>query len=663
MSQIDKIELTDDRIDLDLALRAAKQVAERVRSLSANIDSSSDSLLFYSRTRVKSRSSILGKEIRKKKDGKLYNFRKMTDLVGYRIVTLYPTELKSAMDHVKSILLAGKSLREPLFMDGPLVHDFKEILFYGAESNSYYKECSEYVKKYLFEDGINWKKDNKSTTNPPLEEIDLLIERTVGTPENKADYYSSAHFIIYSISYIDSKRITIPIEVQVRTALEDIWSEVNHKQLYKLKSDTAWTYEYEKHYRQAISSSSDLKANISSGLEKITQFSEVSVSAIRARKELVSPRLKNNPNSLPSEATIIFDVSLVGYIIYILGHAHRDYFQRYYIDFANQIVGMRVSQFTSNDVLEKLDEARSALLEADEELSKLKASQELDSPESILIDERRRLLNLEQIRLKITALLWCGAFLEKEEFRVLEDPNSSDPNKTLSEESDELEDITDFAADIAREYYHELCIFMNENGSRVQPVTMIGYWKAIVASCFDRELAWEEIQKCYQRYRSGFDECLTDDSVYHCLLRAEYAEHALWRALDFLEPLDSDLLLQGKLPSKRDALYEQIRMAFVLAYEAYELSSGHEHGQGDLTFGFSSSLRFRCIDLCFSAIMAIDNHLGRLVTGDLLSSYDKQILRMVQDARNADDLQLSEHGIDYMQFHENCSIVIIICET
>lgn len=651
----DPITLQSDKLDLDRVLRAARQVSERVQSLSANLGASADSLLFYTRGRVKSRSSIYGKEFKKRRGGNIYSYRNMTDLVGYRIVTLYPNQLNLAMNHISALLTAGQSLQQPIFEPGPLVHNLKEVIFFGADLDRYYRNCAEIFKDILKKD---WLKHSSAEENLNHNNIEKYVDDFIKITGNEKGYYSSAHFIVYATCYIDDVLIRLPIEVQVRTALEDIWSEVNHERLYKVKSDTAWTYEYEKLYYETESLSDDLKTHISFGLEKISSFSEKSLETINERKKLVSGRLNRDDQVVPDASEKVFDISFIGYLIFILGNPFREYFQQLYVDFAAEIEGLRVSEFVSNDVLVKLDEARSSLVLASIALDNLAEVHAPNSAEAMLIMERQRLLGLELARLEIVALMWCGAVLDGDEFRFASLESTAEGTAGQATDSSETDDNE--VTLIAKRMYHELCLIMSDPNALVQPVTMIGFWKSVIAAVFDEELAWEEIQNCYHRYKSGDDECLSADSVYHCLVRTEFAELTLWRAIDFAVPLNLDLLRAGRLPAKRDALFDRLRSSFFVSFEAYELARGHEQGQGDLTFGFSSSLRFRCMDLCLTSLLTVDGSLGFPIVAPLVEQYEDEILTMVDDAKGASKLDLAQYGIDEVQFRSNCASVTAI---
>jgi Region found in RelA / SpoT proteins len=54
------------------------------------------------------------------------------------------------------------------------------------------------------------------------------------TYSTRADY-SSIHLVCYTNSYFAHPIKRIPIEVQIRTAFEDVWAEVEHPRRYKAK--------------------------------------------------------------------------------------------------------------------------------------------------------------------------------------------------------------------------------------------------------------------------------------------------------------------------------------------------------------------------------------------------------------------------------------------
>src|ERR1700687_472195 len=99
-------------------LQAAEAVAARLRALTDSLGPDFISMRFYVRIRVKGYDSVVKKiYMRRRKRGKeLYSLENITDLVGFRIVTLYDDDIKTAIEHLFRLIRMGSS--EPLRSDG-----------------------------------------------------------------------------------------------------------------------------------------------------------------------------------------------------------------------------------------------------------------------------------------------------------------------------------------------------------------------------------------------------------------------------------------------------------------------------------------------------------------------------------------------------------------
>jgi hypothetical protein len=119
------VSLRHPDITISDALNAGEQIAQRLRSLEDSVAPFSLRSHFYNKIRVKAHESIREKVKRiqqgdaESKPQPLYSFRDLTDIVGFRLVTLYDDELPFAVTHVVDLVRSGQTLTPPLFSEGP----------------------------------------------------------------------------------------------------------------------------------------------------------------------------------------------------------------------------------------------------------------------------------------------------------------------------------------------------------------------------------------------------------------------------------------------------------------------------------------------------------------------------------------------------------------
>src|SRR5271167_3342280 len=96
------------RVDREIfeRLQAAEIVAARLRVIVRSLGPSFESVQFYMRIRVKTYESITRKLYSKRHENKkeLYSIADLTDIVGFRIVTLYDDDIPTVLDHVLSMV-------------------------------------------------------------------------------------------------------------------------------------------------------------------------------------------------------------------------------------------------------------------------------------------------------------------------------------------------------------------------------------------------------------------------------------------------------------------------------------------------------------------------------------------------------------------------------
>src|SRR5262249_17854758 len=150
------------------------------------------------------------------------------DIVGLKLVTLYDDELPRAIELIADLLRAGQTFVQPLIYGESIWTAIKEATFFVREGSSaaepdVYRACRERCVQLMRQDLVL----------PTL--VDHLERRMkIVTQKQKRDYtYSSAHFVVNARYYSDNVAYPVHVEIQLRTALEDVWGEVNHALLYK----------------------------------------------------------------------------------------------------------------------------------------------------------------------------------------------------------------------------------------------------------------------------------------------------------------------------------------------------------------------------------------------------------------------------------------------
>jgi hypothetical protein len=86
--------------------------------------------------------------------------------------------------------------------------------------------------------------------------------------------YSSLH-IHYRVPAPQSYRVinqSVPVEIQIRTAIEDIWAEIDHVNDFKIRNSSVWNEELEEKYALLDNNSLDLKRIMNDLQDKVTSI-------------------------------------------------------------------------------------------------------------------------------------------------------------------------------------------------------------------------------------------------------------------------------------------------------------------------------------------------------------------------------------------------------
>jgi ppGpp synthetase/RelA/SpoT-type nucleotidyltranferase len=187
--------------------RGADQVQQHLLKLLDVGSPSVRDLAYAIKSRIKDDFKIVQK-VKKKKQEKEYKVSDLRDIVGVRIVTLYRLDVLAILP----ILLerinreSGKD-ETKLLLENPI----EEIKIYSVNLQGDAQNLATRVES-IFKD---------------ME----LGEKCV--IEQKQENYTSIHMVIWARAKWNGVFLDIPVEVQLRTALEDVWSEMDHQLKYK----------------------------------------------------------------------------------------------------------------------------------------------------------------------------------------------------------------------------------------------------------------------------------------------------------------------------------------------------------------------------------------------------------------------------------------------
>ena len=140
---------------------------------------------------------------------KLYDLKNMGDILGLRLITDFPSDISKTFKEILDII-SGDSTLDP----NPFVRNsISEIIVYKSSTRGLAEEFENHLNQIA--------KDVLGNSF----EIDFSA---------KPDMYSGIHILASArVSKNKKNQQTVPIEIQVRTLFEDLWSNVSHK-LYEL---------------------------------------------------------------------------------------------------------------------------------------------------------------------------------------------------------------------------------------------------------------------------------------------------------------------------------------------------------------------------------------------------------------------------------------------
>jgi ppGpp synthetase/RelA/SpoT-type nucleotidyltranferase len=584
------LDTEDPRVTLEMLRTGAVQICQRLRTISASIGPLSSSSQFYTRIRSKEEDSILKKISDQQRGGygganPNYSFRDITDYAGVRFVTLYDNQMREAIDLMINVIEASQNISQPLFDNGNAwKHNFRESNFI-PRSVSDKSDIYGMLRAHLISCIREKFRQNRDSGLPQAAAKIKLQKRDSS--------YSSIHVLLYANSYNLNSVVKVPLEIQIRTALEDIWSEINHKRVYKVSSAYFWTEAHSLEMEAAERISREIKDRfnrLSGEVETISQHSETAGLAIESVWGLgrnVSP-----PGATSGEAANAVHTSLCATLYCFISSQENnadDYEQ--FIKFSQQLKEILKGVRKLNNVKENYENIIRILLQLRERQhdrrKKIKKTQKEHSDNKIYVrqldakievmNQREKIINLEILRINVVFALELSnedaVFFGNQILKVTTDPRDS---------------LVDQRKEVLKYLYMELCKFVDDTELKIRPLCMIFFWKYLVSTQINRQLAERNVRLSYDELRS--DESLPPWSIYHV---------AVPRSLAFVIFSEVRLLLENFRP---DSVNDEVMLRFrnetkdklvsALIYLRQAFASSQERGddgdnrRGDIHIGF-----------------------------------------------------------------------------
>lgn len=203
-----------DRDTLDI-LRGADDVRERLLvELTTGVPAIS-SLAYATKIRVKEDFKIAEKVRRKQleKSNPDYSVHDLRDIVGLRLVTLYRLDALRIIPAFLDRVQKSPNNTTALFVKD----EIEEVIIYGTNAAGDAQTLTSRLLAMFESRKLKCKPDVRDTiTN-----------------------YSSIHMVVWCRGRYNDGYRRIPVEVQVRTALEDVWGEIEHGLKYKKRAFTS----------------------------------------------------------------------------------------------------------------------------------------------------------------------------------------------------------------------------------------------------------------------------------------------------------------------------------------------------------------------------------------------------------------------------------------
>jgi ppGpp synthetase/RelA/SpoT-type nucleotidyltranferase len=579
------------------AVAGASEVLNRLRGAFMLATRSNSKTIFYTRSRVKDPAGIVEKLFdRQARYGDRYSIRSITDIVGYRLVVLYDDQLEAAFRLAIQVLRNCHSSEDPLVSDGELWGSIHEIKFFprSADSDDPYS--------ILYRDLLSKPEIVGKATGDLHTKIKLADP--VGVPGSTSSY-SSMHIVVYTTSYSVGAPKLVPLELQIRTAVEDIWSEISHENEYKVRKRNAWSPTLKKLYSSNAESVRTLKKQLNSIVpEKMSNIRQTTKSIM---EELVA--LRSNP--LAQYNSYILNLAYhIG--SHSMNRERRKGFDKY---------GECIDRIRSEYVQRRDPVHAQALIQefvgAKEALSRIAS---FDFSDAECESSFRGLIRLEEARLDAIKI-----------HLLMTDPAATNEDKTrLPSKADELYAILDQIE----------C----DDGLHVKPVSMIQYFKYYVfryGSQKKLNLVSEHLNACHSALK--IDPTVDPDGMMVVMATRAFAQNFWENAEEYRA-----MLKETKNTYITHAMRERYQQALRLAIESRDTferrrGNGNKDKIDDLIFGASPFQEYTCVN---NVVMYATECLTNGVGAEFLSEVRYGIDALEKDSDDLlDFLRKGEPGL------------------
>lgn len=203
------LDIDASSLDLEtmVALRGTDDLRKRLLLELSNGTPSITDLAYAVKIRVKEDYKLVEKVTRKREFRPAYQVSDVRDIVGVRVVTLYRLDALDILPILLEKIEAGRHDITSVFTP----QGIEEIIIYSTNPEGDAQGLPHRVAALC--DSFDLKEKT----------------RIENTPQN----YSSIHIVVWCRGKYRSEYKSIPVEIQVRTAFEDVWGEIDHSLKYK----------------------------------------------------------------------------------------------------------------------------------------------------------------------------------------------------------------------------------------------------------------------------------------------------------------------------------------------------------------------------------------------------------------------------------------------
>ena len=204
---------------LRLLLAAAETIKPKLLSLLTLGPDALDAHAYAIKARVKGYDSAVAKIIEKRERGaREYSPSKMTDVIGVRVLCLWPDDIAVILERLIRMIDEICSTGLSSFAGTSIAEVVTEVIVYkAANSPAIYDVIGKQLTAWLLDHGRASE-----------------CVRVEDSPKHRP--YSSVHMVVWCRAPSGGTWVRVPVEFQVRTSLEDVWSEVDHRLRYKKRS-------------------------------------------------------------------------------------------------------------------------------------------------------------------------------------------------------------------------------------------------------------------------------------------------------------------------------------------------------------------------------------------------------------------------------------------